>query len=50
MLIANGSIGEAIIIRKIYEVKHLTYFPDVNAKNPFMHVSLVEEKNGNFFN
>ena len=35
-------------LEKIHEVKHLTYFPDVNAKNPFIYVSLVEEKNGNF--
>tara|TARA_Y100001970_G_C13793930_1_gene631649 strand:+ start:342 stop:593 length:252 start_codon:yes stop_codon:yes gene_type:complete len=35
-------------IEKNHEVEHLTSFPDVNAKNPFIHVSLVEEKNGNF--
>ncbi|KGF89842.1 MULTISPECIES: Ycf34 family protein [Prochlorococcus] len=35
-------------IEKNHEVEHLTSFPDVNAKNPFIHVSLVEEKNENF--
>ena len=35
-------------IEKNHEVEHLTSFPDVNAKNLFINVSLVEEKNGKF--
>ena len=35
-------------VEKNHEVEHLTSCPDVNAKNPLIHVSLVAEKNGNF--
>ena len=35
-------------IEKNHELEHLTSYPDVNAKNPLINVSLVEEKNGNF--
>ena len=50
MLIANVPTDIAIIhfIDKYHEVEHLTSFPDVNAKNPFIHEGLAEEKNGNF--
>ncbi|ABM72475.1 Hypothetical protein P9515_12681 [Prochlorococcus marinus str. MIT 9515] len=34
-------------VEKNHKVEHLTSYPDVNAKNPLIHVSLVEEKNGN---
>ena len=36
-------------IEKNHEVEYLTSYQDVNAKNLFIHVSLVEEK-WNFFN
>ena len=35
-------------LEKKHGVEHLTSYPDINAKNPLIHVSLVEEKNGNF--
>ena len=35
-------------VEKNHEVEHLTSFPDVTAKNPMIHVSLVEENTGNF--
>ena len=31
-----------------HEVDHLNSSPDITAKNPFIHVSLVEEKKGEF--
>jgi len=35
-------------VETAHEVEHLTFYPDINPKNPYIHVSLVEEKNGNF--
>ena len=35
--------------RKNQGVEHLTFYLDLNAKNPLIHVSLVEEK-WKFFN
>ena len=51
MLIKYGSIGKTPIMfyKKNHEVEHLTSYPDVNAKNPLIHVSLVEKK-WKFFN
>ena len=31
-------------LEKNYEVEHLTSYPEVNAKNQILHISLVEEK------
>jgi len=35
-------------VEENHEVDHLTAFPDIIAKNPFIHVSLVEESKGEF--
>ena len=35
-------------VERNHEVEHLNSYPDFNAKNQFIHVSLIEEKNGTF--
>ena len=35
-------------VEKNHNVQHLTTYPDITAKNPLIHVSLVKEENGNF--
>ncbi len=51
-LIANGLIDVPLIIfqEKNHEVENLSYYPDVNAKNLLINLSLVEEKIWKFFN
>jgi len=35
-------------VEENHEVEHLNSSPDITAKNPFIHVSLVEENKGEF--